>query len=289
MEALLSEKGGITSTSANHLANIAKELITKYEAQLLEISFLNKEVSLISENKSKLLKKGRTDVSDLTETIEKIGSLKSFCAWVREAIKKKEEMLQALSCLTLEAYLKSIGQEIMTPPISPLPVDKDTIINEMSRAERQEYLSDEAHAATIGKYIHPDGSLSLARRELLQCQYTPSKVEGQGRDLIIYNYSPSLDPEEVEKIFMSLQETHRVYEKSLNAKKAKIQEEVNSRNLLQQSEYRTAWASYKDWQARVISEMNSFVIREKDKISNLKIAIPSSLKDTYEYLQSLGE
>lgn len=91
MSVYLSEKG-ITSTSANHLANLAKESIKEAESILDNISFVNKKVALIN-GEEKDLRINKDRLSEISILLDRVSNMHAFCAWVREAIKEKKESL----------------------------------------------------------------------------------------------------------------------------------------------------------------------------------------------------
>ena len=79
---------GLTETSANHIANLAKETLKKDEADIAAISFVHKQVSLIND-------KTRADVSlgldesecrSIAEKLEHVMKVMAIVAWVRVAI-----------------------------------------------------------------------------------------------------------------------------------------------------------------------------------------------------------
>lgn len=282
----LSDKDGITSTSANHLANLAKEHIKDAEAQLSGLQLYGSTIELINGD-SKILSKGVTTLSNLQKLIEDIGTMNSFCAWVREAIKVKDELLAKAKNLTDEEYSTLSGKEYPESLESPITVTESDIISEMTIKERMNYLSLEAFAAVYGKYIHPDGAISEARNDYYYKLNHPTEVSGQGRDLIIYNYKESVRKEEVEDVFNALQGRHREFEKRLNSIKYKIKEEIASRNIKQQQEYRQKLQERTLELKAFNSDKQKYIVETCNKISALKIIIPESLKGTFEYLNSL--
>ena len=282
----LSETDGITSTSANHLANLAKEHIKSNEAQLANLKLFNSTVELIN-GESKILSKGVTTLSNLKQLIEEIGAMNSFCAWVREAIKTKEELLSKAKNLTTEGYEALSGMPYPKSVESPTLVTEDDIIDEMTIKERDSYLSLEAFASVYGKYIHPEGAISEARNDYYYRLNNPTETRGTGRDLLIYNYEPSVERKEVEEVFNKLQGAHREFEKRLNSIKFKIKEEVTRRNLEKQQEYQKSLAEHALELKTFKSSMDKYVLEMCNKISSLKIVIPEQLKSTFEYLNSL--
>lgn len=282
----LSDKDGITSTSANHLANLAKEHIKDAEAQLSGLQLYGSTIELINGD-SKILSKGVTTLSNLQKLIEDIGTMNSFCAWVREAIKVKDELLAKAKNLTNEEYSLLSGKEYPESLESPITVTESDIISEMTIKERMNYLALEAFAAVYGKYIHPDGAISEARNDYYYKLNHPTEVSGQGRDLIIYNYKESVPKEEVETVFNALQGRHREFEKRLNSIKYKIKEEIASRNIKQQQEYQQKLQERALELKAFNSDKQKYIVETCNKISALKIVIPESLKGTFEYLNSL--
>ena len=110
--------------------------------------------------------------------LEKVAAMNSFCAWVREAIKEKEGMIGKVSATML-------GQGIGLPEALPSPTE-ETIIKSWDINKRNKFLRLEAFASTYGKYIHPKGAFSKARKEVHAAENCPIYKEGSGRDLILY-------------------------------------------------------------------------------------------------------
>ena len=282
----LTEGQGLTMTSANHLANLAKEIILECEEKLKQISFLDSTIELINGAEAKVLSRGVTTVDDIPELLDKIGKMNAFQAWVREAIKEKERVMLALASLSFDNYLKL--KELTLPTVTPLKVWKEEdIVEEMDIKERNNYISLNVKAAAIGNYIHPGNPISRARNTLITRINVPSVVDGEGRDLTITTYSPSVPLEIVEKMFIGLQGVHRELEKKLNSIKFKIKEEVNKRNLAEQAKFKEESQEYQKVKSQYTQEMNSYITEKSNEISKMKIVIPDNLKETFEYLNSL--
>ena len=283
------EKNGITSTSANYLANLAKEEIKKNEAKLANVSFVNKNVELISGTNYKPLRKGWKDVTSIPAMLTEIANLNAFSAWMREAIKAKEELLKQLDHFTVEDYCKVKEIEYPESFERRQYVTEEDIIAEMNTKSRNNYLRIEAFAATLGKYIHPDGKISLAREEALYREQVPNEVSGDGRDMVIYSYESSIETSKVDDLFMKLQSNQREYEKQLNAIKFQIKEEVTNRNLEIDREYKEKMEKRFRILAKLQQETRIYVNEKRNEIASLKIIVPEKLQDTYTYLNSLGD
>lgn len=288
MENVFLDEKGITSTSANHLANLAKETIRKRESLLANLTFVDQKVELIN-GESKQLRYGKTNLSDIDNNIREIGTMHSFCAWIREAIKAKERMLKEIQNLDLETYCRKIAKvDYPVCPEEPIYITEEGYMSEMMNIkDRNNYLKLEAMASAYGKYIHPDGSISRARENYFRRLEVPNECNDNGRDTLIYRYSPSVTIDDLESTYLALQNSYREYEKQLNAIKYHIKDEVNKYNLNSEQEYKIKYKEYKDKVSVLRSEMRIYINEERERIANLKIVVPENLQGTYHYLNSL--
>ena len=277
---------GLTSTSANYLANLAKEILKGDERSLKNLTFINTDIELISGEK-KRYQSGRTSLDDVQPMIDKIGRLHAFIAWMREGIKAKEVLSQMVDNYSIQMFCEDYGIEYPTTP-DDNRCTETTIIEEMNVKERNRYLMLEAFAASYGQYVHPDGSFSNARDNMLDKINNPTKLTGNGRDTILYTYTKSIPQVEVEAVFIELQSKYRDYEKQLNAIKFKIKEEVNKRNTQYINEYKAACEEYTAKIKDIRSEYNKKIIELKEYVNSLKIVVPLELQEMFDYLESLG-
>lgn len=286
-------KHGITSTSANHLANIAKELIADNEAKLKNINFVTTTIDIVGSSASgKTITRGYTEeqLGEVRRLIDEIGAMHAFCAWVREAIKAKELEMQLVSHKDFALWQKESGLEPLESSVSirhESLVNEDDVISEMSIKERNEYYRLEAYAAAIGKYIHDEGAFATAREALHTAVMKPYSTEGTGADTIIYAHTPSVEESKVDAVFFDLQKWHRENERELNrmkyAIKLKVQEKSNAaqaafreKNAARYAETMRRQSLFLDWQNK-----------ETERISQLKIVIPESLQETYDMLNGM--
>ena len=87
---------GLTQTSANHLANIAKETVESNRQALDSVGFVNVNISLLSGGNSRTVKTGRNEayLDNVPTLLQEVANMNAFCAWIREAIKAREEELE---------------------------------------------------------------------------------------------------------------------------------------------------------------------------------------------------
>lgn len=280
----------LTSTSANHIANMAKEYIQGVETILGNISFLNVDMALIGGTPSAIqLGIVKDDIDKIPQALEVVANAKSLIAWLREAIKAKENLVKELQSLGFEKWCEENEEEYPTPPEASHVLTEQEYYSSLSIKERNRYYQLETMAAVIGKYIHPDGKLSVERKELKDKIQHPRKVNGTGRDALIYSYTPSVEIEEVDSVFYELQKKHREVQAQLNSMKhsceVAIEESINKSN----TEYALAMEEYRGKLQASMLKFKAWKDKKTQEYSKLKIAVPDSLLGIYNAINSLGK
>lgn len=282
----------LTSTSANHIANLAKEYIQGVETQLNNICFFNAEVALVgSVGGASTIQTGVLPeaLGNLQSMLEGVAQAKSLIAWLREAIKAKENLMKGLQTISLEDWCKENG---MVKPESPTYGHILTEVEyyaSLPIKERNRYYQLETEAAVFGKYIHPDGHLSDARKELKDKLQHPHKVDGKGRDALIYTYTPTVVVAEVDNVFFELQKKHREVQAQLNAMKYSCEQAINESTNKVNTEYMTASQKYQAELKDVLGAFKTWKDEKSQKYSKLKIVVPNSLLGIYNTINSLGK
>lgn len=290
------ENGFMTSTEAQNICNIAKEAVTNEHERLSAVSFYDTEIaSIISPEAFIKTKISPNDISWISESLDKIGRYNALNAWLKEAIKAKEEAMAEVDIMdvtTLDFYEDYIKPE--EPTIGYDSFDEEKVMSEWSTDKLNRYYTLNSEAAVIGKYIHDSGAIAKARKDLVNKMANPSTVSGQGRETIVYKYIPSVDTEVVEGIYMSLLAKHRKLNAELNSLKAEIKETINKKNIEASIAFRdkhTEWeykiSEYYSLVKQRDAKINEYKISEKERISKLKINVPSSLMDTYKEIKAL--
>lgn len=284
-------ENGITNTSANYISNIAKEQYQAYEKSLSSLQFYNESVGFIGGKETSVLSIG-TDMTTLAavpDTIEKIAQCKALIAYLREAIKARESLKKEVQSLTLADYCKGKGIDFPKEPEKEVPLTEDRYYGSLSIKERNAYYTLEAYCATLGKLIHPDGALSNSRQELMDKINKPHDISGSGRDSIIYNYTPSVELEEVDKVFYALQDKYRSLQSQLNSIKHECMTAIEESETKCETEFMTKYHEYLSKVDTLTKEFNKFKQDETIHIGKLKIVIPDKLKNIYEFVSSLGK
>lgn len=287
--------GFLTSTEAQNICNVANEVIARLTEHLNSVQFYNTSItSIVSSDNEVCAGRGTTDIAWIQDAIIKIGKYNSLIAWLKEAIKNKEETLDELSDMRLQEWSEYKNYPALKSPSRKATVTKEDVIRNLEATELNKYFTLQSKAAAIGKFIHETGSISRAKVMLGKVLAEPNKISGAGRDTVVYKYTPSVNVDDVDNMFLSLMSEHRSLNAQLNFIKAKAVEEANKQNIANEQEYqkaRTAYSKeYNDWLDKtedLQSRFNQYIITEKEKISKLKINIPDSLMETYKSIKAL--
>lgn len=281
----------LTSTSANHIANLAKEYIQGVETQLNNICFFNAEVSLVGSTGASTIQRGGTPevLNNLQSLLEGVAQAKSLIAWLREGIKAKENLMKDLQNIGLEDWCKENGLAYPEAPSRGHVLTETEYYASLSIKERNRYYQLETEAAVLGKYIHPDGHLSDARKELKDKLQHPHEVDGRGRDALIYTYTPTVFVAEVDNVFFELQKKHREVQAQLNAMKYSCEQAINESTSKVNTEYMIASQKYQAELKDVLGAFKTWNDEKSQEYSKLKIVVPNSLLGIYNTINSLGK
>lgn len=283
---------GLTITSVNHLANLAKESVRQVEQELKSYSFVNESIKLLVNPSSVTLTKvGITSVDDVSTKLEAIGKMNSFIAWAREAIKEKENQTEIFKNKTFTSwYAENYKEDIDRATYFNPDIDyKSEIINQMTVKELNEMYSLEANVAVIGKFIHPNGVYSNAREDLLTKLNNPVIPYVNGSETIIKEYTPSIELKDVDETFFKLQSEHRTLNARLNQIKYNIDQKALELERIARSKYESELTAYHQRINERRLEFEEYKTLELERIKKLKVVVPESLQEIVDYLKRLGE
>lgn len=291
MQNVFFAENGLTSTSANHVANLAKEYVQDIESRLVHVKLYKTEVALIGTETKNLLSDGweNAAISEIGNLLETVTEAKSLIAWLREAIKERSKRLSEAEEVTIEEWAAELNLTLPVKPVRKPAITKEDIIASMNIKERNRIFALETKAATFGKYVHPDGSLAKARKEFLKRQSEPVSIIGEGRDAMFYYYTPTCDEENVENVFFALQKVHRETQAELNGIMHDIDEKVRDENQAAEQEYYQALSNYQVELEQYQSKLKYDKQEILKRIAALKIVIPNDLREIYETVNKLGK
>lgn len=279
---------GLTMTSANHIANLAKQSYQKDESFLKELNLVSTNIQVIGQEVTTPSSVGATieDLQSIDSRLNNIAQCKGFIAWLREAIKAKEELQNCIHWFTFELWLKA--NDLKLPELNN--GGYITAYSELNVAEKASMLLDEAKAATFGSFIHPDGPLDKAYKHYIQVQSNKLNVNIAGRDTIITHYEPSIaDSEVVENTLDSIRAEWRETEAKFNKRKYDLDKTDQARERSSRAEAEASNRARAIRENELREQYHQWVDSELDRIDSLKIVIPEMFKPLYEHLKSLGK
>lgn len=272
-------KEGITLTSANHLCNLAKEYLESCRANIDNLRFVT-ETFTHPGVQPVVTSVGITNLPDVIEDVETIAKFHAFIAYMREAIKAKNQLAKEVP--TWGAWVKSHYPELVEPVV-PTHTSWDEVFATKTIKEQNNYWKIEALCSALGKTIHPGRPFHEARTALYNAISKPSKMTNGG----ISTATPTVKPKEVDAIFFELQKKHRAAEAQLNAIKHSIDLEVEAINAKMDADYTEQYKNYAAQLKVALAEHRAEVDKCTAEFQALKIVVPNDLKETYEFLSNL--
>lgn len=277
---------GITSTAANHAANKAKELLKHKQSLLDNISFVNSSVALLSGGNEQILSTGVTidDINKCKEIINEIGRVNSMIAWLREAISAKDNVYNDIKSSSFDEWVLDNDKDIPVAPKRDIALTASDVIGTWDENKRARYYALDAQCALLGKWIHPHGAFYKAKQELNDKISNPRNVSGDGRDAIIYTYTPSIDADYINSTYKEFADTLRRKEAEYNKLKAEIEKTVDESNIQCNTKYEQEYEIYRKDYNKLRAEFNTWLSQEETQAKNLKIRMPESVKAVYDTL-----
>ena len=281
----------LTSTSANHIANLAKEHIQGIETFLNNLNFYKVDMSLVGSSSCNTIQMGESSeiLSQLQSLLEQVSQAKSLIAWLREGIKAKEKLMRECQSISINDWCQQNDIILPKQPSYNPVLTEEEYYNSLSIKERNRFYQLETEAAVLGKYIHPDGHLSNARKQLKDIIQHPHKVDGKGRDALIYTYTPTVNIGEVDNTFFELQKKHREVQAQLNSIKYSCEQAINESTTKVNSDYMDALRKYESEIKPIYALFKKYKEEKSQEYSRLKIVIPNSLLGIFNIVNSLGK
>lgn len=276
---------GITSTSANHVSNKGKELLKSEQAILDNINFVNTTMSLLYGGNCKTITNGmKPDDSfeSMHKTIAKIANLNAMSAWIHEAIKAKTEILEYVQSLSIDKWAKDQNIELPNAPGKEFPITESDVIGTWDVAKRNKYYVYESYCSLVGKFIHPKGAFYEAKAQMNNAVQNPNKVEGSGRDAIIYSYEPSIPVSDVNAEYDWLSTELRHKEAEFNKMRQEIIDAITEDKLAKAQKFDDAYTKYIDTMESIRNKFDMWKTKTVKEISALKIYLPQGPKQTYD-------
>jgi uncharacterized protein YukE len=253
------------------------------DKQIHNNSFVTKSVSVVGVPGESILVRGTENTEFLQQAIKEIAECKALCAYLREAIKAKDALIQEVrDYVSPEAIALSNNK-----PHSEAKISKEDVINGWPIEKRLRYYTLEAHAATFGVYVHPDGDIAKQRDIFHEALANKSVLKEHINQILIYTDTPTVSEDAVERVFFDIQKKHREYQAELNSLKTEIDNAVSLHNTKVASDYQIA---FDQWSHAVQDHNNKDSILRSEwhrKVSQYKIIIPDNLTAIVKRIENL--
>ena len=288
MENVFFGENGLTSTSANFIANQAKEYVESLKEYLDTTSFMDSTMELIGSNQETVTHKGFSDdeVMNVSKTLDAIVSAYSLIAWLREALKAKSKLEVECTKYTIEKWAKDNGIDFPKSVDFIDELTEEDVISKWSVKDRNKYLTAQTFCSVYGKYIHPDGTFNKARKKLYKKRFDSIEYTECGSNTIIHRYLPSATQQVVDDTFKALQQKWRDSQAIVNSYKHKVELAIQEDYLEKNDEYRAKCEEYKNKCNELNAEYNAYMTKLRAKYSALKIIIPNDLKEIYDIIKN---
>ena len=281
---------GLTSTSAQHIKDMAGHLVDNAKSKLSSINFVTEDVTLIGNNTQHRLRTGTSneEMSKITSLLLEVAQAQSLQAWLGEALKEKEAIVAHVRNFTFDKYC-AINNLSFDIPLRPDKMSQQEWLNSLNIKERNEYLHLQTLCAVFGTSIHPRGALDNARKMAYAAEKDPVTYVENGGNTIFHHYSLSQSIENIESLFFELQNTHREYQARFNAMKHKYELEADAKFDAELKEWEKITLEIREEEKKHREEYLKYKEELMTEARNLKIVIPNDLKDIYTKVSSLGK
>ena len=289
---------GMTSTSANHVSAMANVMVQDIKNRLMGLRLYEKSIRVIGDAEVTVETVNNT-LPDIAEGVKQICKANALIAWLREAVKERENAQTYIQNMTLDDWMKKQGIEKPTSPVPPtMPrinfQDYATILDTgLTVKEYNRFVELNSALAVYGEMIHEKGLLTRQKSELQRIRQNPTEVKESGRDTIITQYRVDVNIDtDLDKLYTQLQSEYRQLQAEKNGIEAKFSNLAMDYQTRKMDEWKAAKAQYDRDCMAVNSQLVGYDAQMKEwkkqrleELAALKIIIPNDLKALYKELQ----
>ena len=291
---------GMTSTSANHVSAMANVMVQDIKNRLMGLRLYEKSIRVIGDAEV-TVETVNNMLPDIAEGVKQICKANALIAWLREAVKERENAQTYIQNMTLDDWMKKQGIEKPTSPVPPtMPrinfQDYATILDTgLTVKEYNRFVELNSALAVYGEMIHEKGLLTRQKSELQRIRQNPTEVKESGRDTIItqYRVDVNIDTDtDLDKLYTQLQSEYRQLQAEKNGIEAKFSNLAMDYQTRKMDEWKTAKAQFDRDCMAVNSQLVGYDAQMKEwkkqrleELAALKIIIPNDLKALYKELQ----
>ena len=289
---------GMTSTSAQHVSAMANVMVQDIKNRLMGLRLYEKSIRVIGDAEVTVETVNNT-LPDIAEGVKQICKANALIAWLREAVKERENAQTYIQNMTLDDWMKKQGIEKPTSPVPPtMPrinfQDYATILDTgLTVKEYNRFVELNSALAVYGEMIHEKGLLTRQKSELQRIRQNPTEVKESGRDTIITQYRVDVNIDtDLDKLYTQLQSEYRQLQAEKNGIEAKFSNLAMGYQTRKMDEWKAAKAQFDRDCMAVNSQLVGYDAQMKEwkkqrleELAALKIIIPNDLKALYKELQ----
>ena len=289
---------GMTSTSAQHVSAMANVMVQDIKQHLMGLRLYEKSIRVIGDAEVTVETVNNT-LPEISEGVKQICKANALIAWLREAVKEREQAQQYIQDMTLDKWMELQGIEKPASPVPPMMPkinfqDYKTILDTgLSVKEYNRFVELNSALAVYGEMIHDKGLLTRQKNELARILQNPTEVKESGRDTIITTYKVDVNVSvDIDKLYTELQSEYRKLQAEKNGIEAKFSNLAMDYQTRKMEEWKAAKSQYDRDLTRVNSElvgiqtqMQEWKKQRMEELAALKIIIPNDLKVLYKELQ----
>ncbi len=289
---------GMTSTSAQHVSAMANVMVQDIKQHIMGLRLYEKSIRVIGDAEVTVETVNNT-LPEISEGVKRICKANALIAWLREAVKEREQAQKYVQDMSLDKWMELQGIE---KPASPLPPrmpsinfqDYNTILDTgLTVKEYNRFVELNSALAVYGEMIHDKGLLTRQKNELARIIQNPTEVKESGRDTIITTYKVDVNiSADIDKLYTELQSEYR----KLQAEKNGIEAKFSNLAMDYQTRKMDEWKADKAQYDRDLTAINSQLVgydtqmkewkkQRLEELAALKIIIPDALKPLYKELK----
>ena len=289
---------GMTSTSAQHVSAMANVMVQDIKQHIMGLRLYEKSIRVIGDAEVTVETVNNT-LPEIAESVKQICKANALIAWLREAVKEREQAQKYVSDMSLDDWMKKQGIEKPAMPQPPqMPrinfQDYNTILDTgLTVKEYNRFVELNSALAVYGEMIHEKGLLTRQKSELARIMQNPTEVKESGRDTIITTYKVDVNiSADIDNLYTELQSEYR----KLQAEKNGIEAKFSNLAMDYQTRKNDEWKAAKSQYDRDLQKVNSELVgiqtqmqewkkQRLEELAALKIIIPDALKPLYKELK----
>ena len=289
---------GMTSTSAQHVSAMANVMVQDIKQHIMGLRLYEKSIRVIGDAEVTVETVNNT-LPEIAESVKRICKANALIAWLREAVKEREQAQKYVSDMSLDDWMKKQGIEKPAVPQPPQMSrinfqDYNTILDTgLTVKEYNRFVELNSALAVYGEMIHEKGLLTRQKSELARIMQNPTEVKESGRDTIITTYKVDVNiSADIDNLYTELQSEYRKLQAEKNGIEAKFSNLAMDYQMRKNDEWKAAKAQYDRDLQKVNSElvgiqtqMNDWKKQRLEELAALKIIIPDALKPLYKELK----